>query len=623
MKKRSLFLTRMLVWGTIVVSLLLFMGKVFCEGTSDSLIASELSVELEKIVITPLGTEQSYGEISRNMDVLRREDLETIYSQNVTKSLDRLPSVSVSDYGSLGALKTIKLRGSTAEQVLVLMDSRPINNPRSGQPELHQIPVDTIEKIEVIKGPASSVYGSSAIGGVVNIITKAPSKKPKTVIESGFGSFKAFHESFSNSATIKEFGYFFNYTYDSSLGHRDNSQYRSHNWTTKLDYRVSESNKLFFNAGYFEDEAGTPGTVSAPDLDDFQFDFKDYLDMGWSAEIFDGANIKLRGYQDVERMEFVESYNPLRKNSARSKVRGVMFQYNQRFLDFYKIIAGFDGKDNKINSSTAGKHRYVVRSPFLQNEISIGKDWNLNLGARWDDYSNFKKESTQNAGVAFKFSDYGKLRVNYAKGFRAPTFNDLYWPSSGSSSGNPNLCPEKGWTYEGGFDIEYPNGLEITATYFTSRMKDLISWARGDDRIWRPSNVNSARIDGLEFKTVILLAECLKMDFGYSYLNALDVNRDKYLTYRAKNKFDFGLDYRFKELDVRIWGQSLGRRYDDVSNSQMLKEDLIMYFDASYRINNNLTTFISIDNMFNKKYQRVLGYPMPGFALNGGLKLDF
>lgn len=596
--------------------LVLFGGVAFSEES--------LNVELEKIIITPAGTEEHYGRISRSVDVIRSDDLNLTHSYVVSEPLDRLTSTSIVDYGSLGASKTIRIRGSTPEQVLVLVDSRPVNDPASGEPELHQIPVDAIERIEVIKGPASATYGSSAIGGVINIITKKPSKKPKTTVESSFGTFKTFHESFSNSATIKDFGYYFNYTYDSQLGHRDNSEYRSHNWTTKLDYRIGENNKIYFNGGYFEDKAGAPGPVDSPELDNFQFDFKNYLDLKWSAQIFEGANINLRGYQNTDRLEFVESCVPLEKDAARSRVRGLVVQYDQEFFDFYKIIAGFDGKDNKLNSSTAGKHRYVVRSPFLQNEIYIGKDLNLNLGARWDDYSNFGKESTQSAGFSYNVGERAKLRVNYAKGFRAPTFNDLYWPSSSSSAGNPDLYPEKGWTWEGGFDLDYANGLKINMTYFTSKLKGLISWARGTDKVWRPSNINSAQIDGVEFKTVIPLLKNLTFDFGYTYLNAMDTRRDKYLTYRAKNKFDFGLTYEIgSKFEVRFYGQSLGRRYIDTSNSELLKEDLITYLDMSYKVNNNLTSFLTIDNMFNKKYSRVYDYPMPGFAVNGGVKIDF
>ena len=131
----------------------------------------------------------------------------------------------------------------------------------------------------------------------------------------------------------------------------------------------------------------------------------------------------------------------------------MLAQYSQKFFDFYKVITGFDGKMNHVDASLVGKHKNTVRSPFVQNEVSIGKNIEVNFGVRDDDYSNFKGMVSPSAGAAFKIGEYSKLRVNYAKGFRAPTFNDLYWPFDGFTQGNPNLRPEKSWSWEGGFDL--------------------------------------------------------------------------------------------------------------------------------------------------------------------------
>ena len=119
------------------------------------------------------------------------------------------------------------------------------------------------------------------------------------------------------------------------------------------------------------------------------------------------------------------------------------------------------------------------------------------------------------------------------------------------------------------------------------------------------------------------MTRSLKFDFGYSYLNAMDVDLDRYLIYRAKNKFDMGLTLEYDKWDVRFYGESLSRRYIDTANTTFLKKNFVAYLDASYKINNNLTTFVSIDNIFNRSYQLAFGYPMPGFAINGGVRGEF
>jgi len=599
----------------IVLSGLVFIPTAFGE--------EPVNIELEKIVVTPLGTQQDYGTVSRSMDVIGQYDLSSGHYENVSQPVGRLTSSQSIDYGPESGTKSIRLRGSSAEQVLIMIDSRPITDSRTGQSELHQIPVDSVEKIEVIKGPASAVYGSSAIGGVVNIITKNPSKKPKTTIESSFGTFQTIHDSLSTSATIKDLGYYFNYSYDSSRGHRDNSQYRSDNWTTKIDYKVGDDNRICFSGGYFQDKGGTPGPIQAPTLDNFQLNFNNYLDLSWAAKLFEDGEISLRGFQNNNKLVFINSTNPFSSDAATGKTRGVIVQYSQKLFDTYRVTAGFDGRTNLVDASLVGKHRNIVRSPFVQNEVSIGKNLEVNFGVRHDDYSNFSGPVSPSAGAAYKINEYSKIRFNYAKGFRAPTFNDLYWPFDGFTQGNPNLRPEKSWSWEGGFDLGYKDGLEFSATYFTNKLKDLIDWAPGSDFVWRPTNIGSAKIDGADFKTVVPLAKYLKFDLGYTYLNAMDVDLDRFLIYRAKNKFDFGLSFERDRWDVRLYGQSLDRRYTDTANTTFLKRDLVSYFDASYRINNNLTTFASIDNIFNRSYQRVQGYPMPGFAINGGIRGEF
>ncbi len=598
-----------------VLSVFIFIPSAYAE--------EPVNVELEKIVVTPLGTEQSYGTVSRDMDIIDKYDLSSSYYANVSQPVGRLTSSQSIDYGAEGGVKSIRLRGSSAEQVLILVDSRPVTDSRTGQAELHAIPIDSVDKIEVIKGPASAVYGSSAIGGVVNIITKSPTKKPKTVIESSVGTNQTLHDSLSTSATIKDFGYYFNYSYDSTHGDRDNSEYRSHNWTTRLDYKVGEDNKIYFNSGYFEDKGGAPGSIFMPTLDNFQLNFKDYFDLGWTAKLFEDSEVSIRGYQNNDKLVFINSTTPFSSDAASGRTRGILAQYSQKFFDFYKVITGFDGKMNHVDASLVGKHKNTVRSPFVQNEVSIGKNIEVNFGVRDDDYSNFKGTVSPSAGAAFKIGEYSKLRVNYAKGFRAPTFNDLYWPFDGFTQGNPNLRPEKSWSWEGGFDLGYQSGLQLSATYFTNKLKDLIDWAPGTDFVWRPTNITSAEIDGAEFKTLVPLTKSLKFDFGYTYLNAKDVDLNRFLIYRAKNKFDTGLTLEYEKWDVRFYGESLSRRYTDTDNTNFLKKNFVAYLDTSYKVNNYLTTFVSIDNIFNKSYQSVLGYPVPGFAINGGVRGEF
>ncbi|MDD5130990.1 MAG: TonB-dependent receptor plug domain-containing protein, partial [Candidatus Omnitrophica bacterium] len=174
-------------------------------------------VELDKIVVTPSRIEESSADTGRVVDVVTAADIEKSGSQDLAGALTALTSVDISNYGGPNATKTIRMRGSTAAQVLVLMDGRPINNPRDGEVDLSNIPLDNISRVEVLHGAGSSLYGSSAMGGVVNIITKNPPKEgQKAEVYSSFGTARTYVERMSYGAKVKKLGFLVSGGYESS-----------------------------------------------------------------------------------------------------------------------------------------------------------------------------------------------------------------------------------------------------------------------------------------------------------------------------------------------------------------------------------------------------------------------
>ena len=150
------------------------------------------SVELSKIVVTPSRIEQSEEKTPYKVDVVTGSEMRQAYPEDVTEALETLPSVNINDYGSLGATKSIRMRGATASEVLVLMDGRPLNSPRDGEVDLSTVPLAQVGRVEVVYGPGSSLYGSSAMGGTVNIISREPPQKMKTEFTSLAGTFRTY-----------------------------------------------------------------------------------------------------------------------------------------------------------------------------------------------------------------------------------------------------------------------------------------------------------------------------------------------------------------------------------------------------------------------------------------------
>ena len=583
-------------------------------------------IELEKIVVTPSRSQEAYSESGRKVDMISSRDISYLNPKDISEAIEDIPSVTISDYGSLGAKKIISIRGSTEKQVLVLIDGRLVNSPRSGDIDLSTIPLDNVERIEVLRGPASSLYGSSAMGGVVNIITKEPPRKgQKTEFMSSIGTFRTYQELFSHGARFKKFGYQLNTSYQSSEGYRDNSEFIAKDASSKLTYEFNQGNKLTLNEGFYKDSLGAPGTITSPDLNDKQIDRKNFIDVNWDVVPWEDEDIAFstRVYQNYDRMEFIETPEPLDKSTHITKARGINLKYNQGISDVYRMIYGFDWTENLNNSSKTAKHQYIVRAGYLENQIDLLESLKVDFGARLDDYSNFGTEISPSVNLQYRLKGI-KFHSLIARSFRAPTFNDLYWPLSAGSQGNPSLQPEKGITEEFGIEKSFSKSLKIGITYFRSDYDNLIKWQKDADDIYRPKNINSAIIDGIEQEFKIEPFDALNIGIGYTYLRAKDKVTHKYLTYQPKHHANFSIKYKGPAgFNLGLEGQFVDRAFDNATNTIYVKRYYVLDTRLSKDVNKNLNIFFNIDNLLNKKYENRRGYPMPGFSLTSGMKLKF
>jgi outer membrane cobalamin receptor len=604
----------------LVVSLFVLSGMTYAEDVS-----------LDKIVVTPSRVEESSGDVSRKVDVITAKEMERTGAQNLADALTNLTSVNISSYGGPGADKNIRMRGSTAAQVLVMVDGRPINNPRDGQVDLTSIPLEDIDRIEVMHGPGSSLYGSSAMGGVVNIITKnPPTKGQKVELYSSFGTARTYIERMTYGAKVSKLGYLIGGGYQSSQGFRENSEFNAKDCNLKLGYELNSENNLILNSGFYKSKAGVPGSTSWPDTDDKQNELKRFFDLNWSFRPNEGMGVSVKAYQNYDRLEFIENSSAYTKDIQSTTVRGLDLQLDKQLLDVYKIVCGFNYVKNMNDSTTSAKHEYNVTAGYLENRLDLfDKKLNVNLSARLDDYSNLSTEINPSLSMLYKLNESIKFHGLASRSFRAPTFNDLYWPATsypwgGGESGNPDLRPEKGITEELGAEVRINRYLVSGLTYFHSDYKQLIQWSPDENEVWRPENVNSAVIDSIELENKLFILDNLDLDLNYTCLMARDKDTHNYLVYQPKNKVDAALKYYDHDgLLLKLKGQFVGMRFADANNNNKVKSFYILGLSISKKFKPGLTCFVYIDNLLNRKYQVIKDYPMPGFSITGGLKAEF
>lgn len=590
-------------------------------------------VDLERIVVTSSRTEEYYDESSRQIDVLTSKNIEKSRAEDVSEVLTDLTSVNISSNGGIGGQKTIRMRGSTAAQVLVLVDGRPVNSPRDGTIDLNNIPLDNIERIEVMHGPGSSLYGSQAMGGVVQIITKKPPKEGhKTEFTTSFGTFRTYLERLLHGAKIANFSYLISGQYQSSEGARENSMFNGKDLNAKMEYQLNGQNKLTLNSGFLKNRIGVPGPKNYPDKDNKQVTLDNFIDTNWNFTPDSDTQINAKLYNNYDRLEYNENsidyfFETGDKFIHTTKVRGIDFNASKKLQDSFSITAGINYVANFNDSTSSAKHKYSVLAEYLNTHLDIGKKLSLDLGARIDDYSNFGSDISPNLSVLYKISENTKLRGLVAQSFRAPTFNDLYWPNTGYERGNPDLRPEKGTTGEVGIETKLNERIITCINYSRSHFKRLIQWqpeSADPLALWQPTNIGSAIIDTIEYENRFLLTRKFELDLGYTFLKAKDAKQNTFLIYQPEHKLDCSLKYKDElGFSFEINGQFVDRVYADAANTSTVKRSLVFNLTASKKFKNGITCFSSIRNLLNRKYEVNKNFPMPGFSITNGVKFEF
>jgi len=620
-----------------LVFAILFSIQFFAHSQEESYSGLGLyDIDLGKVVITSSKLEQKYKYSTQNISIVTAKELSVSGVTEISEILDLLPSVDILEYGSSGSVRSVHTRGASSNQVLTLIDGRPINAPRDGVTDFNRISLSNIERIEVLRGPASNIYGANAVGGVINIITKEGTDEMKTEVSTRFGSFATKLVSITHGYKVNNFDYFIAYDYLASAGHRDNSDYLSHNVNTKLGFQINDDNRISVTSGYYNSEAGSPGQVFFQDLDDRQEVFNKYVDLTYNGKFFEGQDLLLKVYHNSDRLEFVEAYNPIDKDTHHTKVYGFESQLSHTFFDIFRTAIGFDHKISRLNSSTSAKHSYHTNGAYIESEIDVldVEDFFLSDGVfkasvRWDDYSNFGDRLSPSTSFNVWLFDTVKLHALVAKSFRAPTFNDLYWPREdwgifGGVEGDSSLLPEEATSYEAGFSTYLFDKFKTDVTLFKTKFEDLIEWTVDSSWWWRPTNVNSAVIKGVELETEFVIKDSLKANFNYTYLEAKDTVTKKWLIYRPRHLYKLHLRYspsQRAEFGLQFIYKT--KRFANSGNTVLLGSDYFVNINGTYKLTDNVSVLLEIKNIFNRDYEEERGYSLPGRAFYGGIKISF
>lgn len=611
--------------------------------------AQAQDIELERIVVTPYRIEEETAEATGSVQVLRSNELN---GENIITVKDVLKETGILDIvqtGSFGGAVSIFMRGANSNHTLFMLDGVKFYDPMAtnGAPNIAHLTLDNLERIEVVEGVKSVLYGSDAIGGVINMVTKKGVGKPSMSITNEGGSFYTHKHAFATEGEINNFGFSSSTSYlrtkgISSASAKDNNPekdgYDNFSTVNRFDYKLSDYLALGTILRHtqarleYDDSSGVGG--DDPNKQQFFRQsigsvFTDYSPVSWDKQKLQVSWMRnFRRHRDDDNISGVN-------DKERQWYDGTNYQISWqniiKIADLETLICGFDWNREIGDSyyfsdgawgpyeSDGPKRRTHTRGYYLQNKLKLAEDkLFLNSGLRLDDHSTFGSHTTFSQELILKPFVGTRLWGSYGMGFKSPTLYQLYDPSNG----NINLKPEESSSYEIGAEQEIFKDKILTGLiYFNTHFKKLIDWKSTGLWTGQYFNVSKARVFGWEPYFTIKPFDNLALTARYTWLDTENKEDHTELLRRAKNKFSLSVNYKQEKVFFNLSLSYVGHRPD--SSGNLLKSYILLNSSLSYDINKNLNCFMRIENMLNDKYEEVKGYGTPGFSVYSGIKLSF
>ncbi|MCT7465104.1 TonB-dependent receptor [Aliarcobacter cryaerophilus] len=605
------------------------MKKINVSLVASFLIATNLysqqTSSLDEITISSATkSEEKLKNVTANVDVITAEDIESRKFKTVAEALQTIAGIQVSPSGGLGQFSQIYLRGMGSDKTLVLIDGIRYNDPSGNGANFEHLMINDIERIEVIKGAQSSIWGADASAGVINIITKSSQDGThgNATIEYGRYNSKTTKANISHknenfdaklSATRVDTDGFSAMTPKGEKAKKyEDDGYENTTVNLKLGYNFDENNRVSTSYEIIDTKVDIDGTFGAPTY----ANDPNNLDIAKTKTHL--ANITYENRNDIALTKVYTNYSDFKRTytDGTSKYKGTIKEYGVNtsidYLNSSNLTIGADYKkfENKANIDK----EYNNKGIFISNTNKFFDDKTIFTQAlRYDRYSDFENKTTGKIGIKQYIIDELNISSNYGTGYNIPTAFQLYDTFYGM--GNENLNPEKTKSYDIG--IEY-KGFSIT--YFNTKVNNLIV---------APASVyenveGDSKFKGTEIAYKNEVIEDLLLNLSYTNLSAKN-HKDEYLARRAKNKFNFGVDYYgLKDFHFNINGEYIGTRYEkDDEKGAKTGNYTIWNAVVDYDISKNFSTYLKLDNIFNKDYQIVDGYATSQRAAFVGLKASF
>lgn len=588
-------------------------AALIAAGTSIAIHAADA---VEPIVVTATRTAQTVDDSLAAVTVLTRADIETSQARSIDELLAGLPGVQVANAGGYGKATSVYLRGTNSDHTLVLIDGMRIGSATMGSVAFQDIPLESIERIEIVRGPRSSLYGADAIGGVIHIFTRGGTGAPRLRADVGAGS----HDTYRVAAGLG--GSHGNTRYDldlsrfSSAGfnaqndkHPDRDGYERNAASARVEHRFTPDHSLGFNAlvsaGYNEYDGSNKDRLYTADTR------QQALTAHWRVaptELWHST--VMVGESKDESWNYTDG---TASGTFRTRRLHASWQNDVQASDTLLLTLGADQLADTVRTSTAyDRTRRTTTGLFTQGQWRQGDhDWLF--GLRHDDNDAYGRHVTGNLAWGYRLTDGTRLSAGYGSAFKAPTFNDLYYQDPWGSKGNPDLKPEKSSSAEIGIRNKSAVGYWELRVYRT-HIENLIQWTEIAPWTWQPNNVGRARIDGIEVALGGTVGEWM-LALTLDLTDARNSDTETLLINRARESARLDLSRPFGRLHTAVTWLAVGPRYANAANTQEIAGYGLINTAVRYDAAKDWHIEARIDNLFDQPYQQVRGYNTAGRTL--------
>jgi outer membrane cobalamin receptor len=583
------------------------------------------SVFAEEMFLSLTRYDENIEKLPTNVKIISEKDIEEKHVETLGELLSDEAGLFYKTNGTVGDMPTVFMRGAASSaRTLVLIDGRRANLTDSGAANFYDIPASMIEKVEIIRGAGSAIYGTGAFGGVINIITKK-AKEDSPAANFGF--------SYGSNKTANPYAVFsfYNENYSALLGanvyqtdgYRPNSNYNGTNFLFNGSVKITKNQSLSISANKYEADMGFPGSTIFNDPGQRKDD-NNYVKVDYKIDFEENVFLNLSAYSSQyktinDNRAFAASYQDHSRFTNDAVGGQVDFVYN-------KLTIGTEFREDKFESSNLDGGTYTPIPLKSRSNFAVYSQWMGELGkfilipsARFDHNSNFGDVWTPSLSTVYNITNSLKISANFGKVWRAPTFMDLYYPNYS----DPNLKPEEGVSSDLGIEVVVTNSIKLSATgYYMQTDKLIVS--NGN---YIPANIDKSKQYGAEFEAGYIITSWLNSKINYTFLKTEFMDGaysggGHELPYSPNHTVSYNLTLKlFEKFSLSAVVSYRDKYYDNAANTVKINGFVTLDLTAGYKLNNSFSFWVKGFNVADADYSIVDGYPMPGATVYAGLDI--